>query len=240
MQNHIAKRGWQLLAVGSSVVITLTVVAGMVSGATTISSNVNTGGTLTVSGASTLTGNIAAAGHIYGSSTVQATGNVFWYGVEGIGTSSPAASQVLAVHGSALFAGNITSVASITATGTLNVTGLTTLVYASTTGLSVANGNNNLLVGGYATTSAANGNITSAGSIVASSTSSTLRGVGVATSTPSAEFAAEGSATTTLYLHSTAANTGACIELKSSVGGTVFRAYATAAGPLYVEVGACK
>lgn len=51
--------------------------------ATTIDSNVNTGGTLTVSGVSTLTG------AVYASSTVQATGNYIAYASLGIGTTSP-------------------------------------------------------------------------------------------------------------------------------------------------------
>ncbi len=64
------------------------------------------------------------------------TGNV------GIGTTT--ASNLLEVAGNGYFAGNLTA-ANITATGTLNVTGKTTLAAASTTALTVAN---NLFVNG--------------------------------------------------------------------------------------------
>ena len=55
---------------------------------------------------------------------IDSTGNV------GIGTTSPA--SLLSVQGNALFSGNL-SLANLTATGTLTVSGLTTLGYASTT-----------------------------------------------------------------------------------------------------------
>lgn len=55
-KNIILGRGQQFLAISLSVVLSLLVVWGAVSGATTISTNISTGGTLTVSDASTLTG----------------------------------------------------------------------------------------------------------------------------------------------------------------------------------------
>ena len=54
----------------------------------------------------------------------------------GIGTTSPA--SLLSVQGNGLFSGNV-SLANLTATGTMNVLGLTTLVNASTTQISVSN-----------------------------------------------------------------------------------------------------
>jgi len=56
-------------------------------------------------------------------------------GFVGIGTTSP--SQLLSVHGNAFFSGNIFA-ANIKATGTLNVTGLTTLTNASATQITTA------------------------------------------------------------------------------------------------------
>jgi len=79
-------------------------------------------------------------------------------GLVGIGTTSP--SQALSVQGNGLFSGNLTA-ANLTATGTLSVTGVTTLVNASTTNLSIAN---NLWVGGNATTTSA-GTFTTNGSV---------------------------------------------------------------------------
>ncbi len=55
----------------------------------------------------------------------------------GIATTSP--SQTLSVQGDALISGNLTSVANITATGTLNVTGLSTFGNATATQLTVTN-----------------------------------------------------------------------------------------------------
>lgn len=55
-KNNVLTRKQQYLAVALSIVLSLLVVWGAVFGATTISNNINTGGTLTVTGVSTLTG----------------------------------------------------------------------------------------------------------------------------------------------------------------------------------------
>ncbi|MAG12461.1 hypothetical protein CL630_01470 [bacterium] len=62
-----------------AVVISFAFVAIMVNGATTISTNINTGGTLTVSGASTLTGDVTTAGSVFATSTLAVTGKAFFY-----------------------------------------------------------------------------------------------------------------------------------------------------------------
>ena len=73
----------QYFAVVLAVLLSLLVVWSITSGATTISANIDTGGTLTVSGASSLSGAINA------SSTLQVTGNAIFYNYVGIGTTSP-------------------------------------------------------------------------------------------------------------------------------------------------------
>lgn len=60
----------------------------------------------------------------------------------GVGTTSP--SQVFSVQGGGLFSGNIWA-ANITATGTLSVTGLSTLTYASTTAITASYASSTLL-----------------------------------------------------------------------------------------------
>src|SRR3989338_3491061 len=72
MRNLFFKKKY--LQVVFSVVISFLFVAAVTYGATTISTNVNTAGTLTVSGASTLTGAVSAAGAVWASSTAQVTG----------------------------------------------------------------------------------------------------------------------------------------------------------------------
>ena len=67
-------------------------------------------------------GNIIAAQGIYATGTIQATGNSIFYGTLGIGTTSPAANNALAVHGNAYFAGT-TTVHNIVATGTIKLLG---------------------------------------------------------------------------------------------------------------------
>ena len=65
-------------------------------------------------------------------------------GNAGIGTTSPA--SLLSVQGNGLFSGNV-SLANLTATGTMNVLGLTTLVNASTTQISVLTRHTSLVQG---------------------------------------------------------------------------------------------
>src|SRR3989344_1227395 len=83
----------QYFAVVLAVLLSLLVVWSVTSGATTISANIATGGTLTVSGASSLSGAINA------SSTLQVTGNALFYNYVGIGPPSPYANLSIAGSG---------------------------------------------------------------------------------------------------------------------------------------------
>src|SRR3989344_5004912 len=318
-KSNVLTKTQQFFAVVLAVVLSLLVVWGAAFGATTISNNVSTGGTLTVSGLSTLTGFISNAsstvkgtlfltGGLNASSTATTTAQS---GIDiatgcfsisgtciGLATSSSAAnswsglqtftgtgvlltasttvtgqfmvysplqaSSTLLVAGLSNLTGFISN-ASSTVSSNLNVTGQlqasTTLVVtgastlygnlnvngaATTTaatgdftlrgalsasstmsvaGVATFYGNKNY--NGNATTTAASGNFATVGTIVASSTSSTVNGIGVATSTPAAEFAASGSATTTLHMTTTKAVTGGCIQLRAT-NGTMYRMYIAA------------
>lgn len=138
--------------------------------------------------------------------------------------------------------GTINASSTMIASSTLQVTGAVTTYGAVTLGdaagdLIVLTGNastsqaltvaGNFYVGGYATATAASGNIVTKGNL------------GVGTTTNATEISGSGSATTTMYLTSTSATAGACLQLEAP-DGTIFRTYATTAGPLYVETGSCK
>ncbi|OHA32909.1 MAG: hypothetical protein A2928_04450 [Candidatus Taylorbacteria bacterium RIFCSPLOWO2_01_FULL_45_15b] len=147
--------------------------------------------------------------------------------VSGLSTLGNASTTVFSTTGNLMVNGYATTTAAngnFATAGTLNVTGLSTLGYASTTGVSLTG---NLMVNGYATTTGSTGTFATQGSI------------GAGTSTPATEISASGSATTTLYIHSTASSVGGCIQLEGA-NDTVYRAYATTTGPLILELGACK
>lgn len=97
-------------------------------------------------------------------------------GSVGIGTTTP--SQLFSVHGNSYHSGTSFFGAAITATSTLNVTGLTTLGNASTSALSITG---NLYVNGFATTTGANGNIATAGTLGVTGASTLTGGVTVGT-----------------------------------------------------------
>ncbi|MDO8429795.1 MAG: hypothetical protein Q7S73_00300 [bacterium] len=314
-KSNVLTRTQQYFAVISAVVLSLLVVWAAAFGATTISSNINTGGTLTVTSTSALTGLatltggyisvasssivgplhisgmiqasstatstfqngirlssgcfIDASGSCIGTATSTSASNI-WTGLQifntgGIlSTASSTFSSTLNISGTStiagLSAGFGTFSNNLVSLGRLNVTGVATLsdmlkvsgpVNASST-LSVTGVTNhygNVNFNSMATTTASNGNfdtsgaITSTGSIVASSTSTTLQGIGVATSTPAAEFAAVGSATTTLYLNTTKANTRPCVQLGAYRAYVVTGAGASTTGSgatFLLELGACK
>ena len=114
-----------------SVILSVTFVAVSVYAATTIGTNIDTGGTLAVTGLSTL-GNAS-------STQLTATNSVYLAttgGSVGVGTTTP--TSLFSFHGNSLLSGTAFFGAAITATSTLNVTGLTTLGNASTTVLSVS------------------------------------------------------------------------------------------------------
>ena len=188
---------------------------------------------------------VDSGGGLFGSSTLQIGGVVTTYGNMTLGD---AAADVLTINAgiagfvstaSSTVVGDLTTSGQLRAsstslfTGALTTYGNVTLGDAASDAI-VLTGNasttnsltvgNVFYVGGYATTSGTTGNIQTAGSIVASTTSTTLQGIGVATSTPAAEFAAGGSATTTVYLTSTGTNKGGCLQLLGT-NGTFYRMY---------------
>jgi len=119
-KNIILGKKQQYLVVFSSVVLSLVVVLGVVSGSTTISSNIDTGGSLTVGTTSTLTGVVTAS----------------------TGLTVTAGGLTVTAGGATVTAGGLTVTAGATSLGsTLAVTGLTThtageLLIASSTAVS--------------------------------------------------------------------------------------------------------
>ena len=101
--------------------------------------NVDVSGSAAID-ATKVRGGVPAGGILLANGNAMATSSLFGYATStnrlGVGTSTP--TQTLSVHGGALFAGALTGISNITATGTLNITGLTTLGNASTSALSVS------------------------------------------------------------------------------------------------------
>jgi len=70
--------------------------------------------------------------------------------------------------------------------------------------------------------------------------------MGIGSTTPTQVLSVTGNgmfgstATTTLYLQSTVANKGGCIQLMGANGTSQFRAYATTTGPMILESGTCQ
>ncbi len=172
-------------AIFASIALSVLVVCAVVSGATTISTNITTGGSLEVGTTSTLTGVVTAS-----------TG------------------LTVTTGGLTVTAGGLTVTAGATTIGsTLDVTGLTTMGFASTTGDVTVVGDIFVGVGGgKATTTAATGNFTTIGKI------------GVGTSTPVKQVSLDGTATTTLRIMTGTAKYGGCIELQG-VDGLPYRLY---------------
>ncbi|MDE2001260.1 MAG: DUF5011 domain-containing protein [Patescibacteria group bacterium] len=100
---------------------------GFFSGDITNVANITATGTLNLTGTTGTTTIAAGQGFNAGNGALVVVGSTGYFG---IGTTSP--SKLFSVQGSGLFSGDL-ALANLTATGTLNVTGLTTLVNASTT-----------------------------------------------------------------------------------------------------------
>ena len=111
----------QAFEISATVIISVFAVAAIVFGSTTISSNVSTGGTLTVTGLSSLgqatSTMLTVSGKTYLSSTLDVTGKT---------TLGNATTSILTVTGSAYFN------SAVIAASTLNVTGLATLANSTT------------------------------------------------------------------------------------------------------------
>lgn len=108
-QNTFLEKVWKQRSRYASVIISVLVsflfVSMSVYGATTVSTNLSTGGTLSVTGLSTLTGFISTAsstvsntlwvaGAFTASSTLQASGNAFLYGTLGVGATTTLSQEV--------------------------------------------------------------------------------------------------------------------------------------------------
>lgn len=248
MKNFLlSKREYVAVTLGGAASVLL--VAGMVYSATTISTDVNTGGTLTVSGASTLSSaTLSSTLDVTGattltsaalSTTLSVTGASTLTGAVGIASSTPVVGNGLGVQGNVWISGNLSNVANVTATGTLAVTGASTLTGRVGIASSTPVVANELGVQGNVWIS---GNLSNVSTVVATSS------VGVGTTTPAAELSATSAATTTLYLDTSGTNAGSCIEMRQARGATVtfYRIYIGNAGAtttgaaLQVEAGSCK
>lgn len=213
----------KFLSVLLSVTVSVFSVAAIGYAATTISTNVNTGGTLTVTGTSTLTGDISAAGNLAltgASATTTITGGLradsadntfvvdFSSSKIGVGTTSPAV--LLSVHGSVILGSANSDTLSIRS-GTWSLDSTATTTIGISTGTNSTNGIN-----------------VNSGALVFDALNSKLY---VGTSTPiKGNFAVASSGTTTLVIDSTAAaaagSAGGCIEMKA-IGGSLVHLSAT-------------
>src|SRR3989344_619398 len=184
----------KILSTGLSITLSFLLVTLITYSASTISTNITTGGSLTVSGAST-----------FGDASTDV--NLF--------------TGTLQASTTALFTSGFTSFG---------------LIQASSTSA-------NLLINGFATTTASNGNIETEGTLTVERGIATS--LGVASTSPPQELGIVGDiiagsgATTTLILSSSLANTGGCIQLEGA-NGTMFKIYATTTGPLIATSGTCQ
>ena len=232
MKNVAAYWGKGLFQVTFAVIVGVLCSVALVSAATTNSTNIATDGNLSVTGTAAVTGK---------------------------STLGNASSTVLSAN-YAQFGGTATSTfalnGAVTMPSTLAVTGLASFNgNASTTGFTSTG---SVWVNGYATTTSSNGNFATAGTLAVTggtTLSSTLAVTGTTTLTTSLAI---GSSTPTsigsnvLIVNGTVATTsvivatqdsvkGGCIQFEAPGSGSGwFRAYATTAGPLYVESGTCQ
>src|SRR3990167_11293825 len=140
-------------SVALAVALSLVIVAVSVSAATTISTDISTGGTLAVTGASTLTGLATMTGGFISqaSSTAGSTltvGGKFMASSTALFTDAITAYSTLGVTGATALDGGLTmdtnkfTVADTSGNtaiaGTLSVTGVTTLGYASSTAITTS------------------------------------------------------------------------------------------------------
>jgi hypothetical protein len=226
------KREFLINALISSALTALFITA-TVSAATTISTNISTGGTLTVSGAA------------WASSTAQITGALTTYGAVTLGD---AGADVITITGNASTTNALTVGGVLYSTGNLTVGGFATTTAASgnfttlgTIGISTTTPWADLSIdlgtnSGFAVWN--NGSSTPA--FLVSGVNSQGR-VGLSTTTPVSTLSAVAEvATSTLYLHSDNATRGACIQLEGAAGtGATFRLYATSTGFAVWESGTC-
>lgn len=228
----------RIVSVVSSVVASSMVVALVGYAATTITTSITTGGTLTVSGASTLTGAVTASGNLTfdgTSATTTISGGLradtsdntlvvdFSSSRVGIGTTSPMV--LLSVHGAAILGSADGDVLAFRS-GTWQLTSEATTTINSSKGININSGS--LILNASSTGSA------------------TAARLYVGTSTPiRGNFAVEGTGTTSLVINTTApaaalTSQGSCIELKA-IGGIIMHMFATSSDEGYarLERGSC-
>lgn len=143
MRIHRNKFNWRTtVSVTASVVISVFFVFLTVYSASTIGTNVSTGGTLSVSGVSTLTGNVAASG------TLQVTGAAIFYDPVTFRTGIGASSTV-SITGSTTIAGALNVSGAFTAMSAAVINGSTTIGAQLNAG--VINASSTVLVNGSST-----------------------------------------------------------------------------------------
>lgn len=235
--------------------------------ATTIGTNADISGTLSVSGASTLTGNVTASGtlSVTGASTltgaVTASGDLAVNGGD-ITTTATTWNFDVGGGGTVLFRDGTNnlmtiadggSVGNVTVTGTLTANGNTTLgdVVGDTTTFVGSTTYSNAATTTIAATAVNSFSIatSSAGVAFVKLDTSNYR-FGIGTTTPrntlsvggDGVIAAAGSGTTTLSLQSNGTTKGGCIELETADGNGTVRIYAAAAATstVIVESGSCR
>jgi hypothetical protein len=204
-----------------SVLAATTLGAALVGAASTISTNISTGGTLTVTGASTLTGAVTA------SDTLAVTGAVTTAGAVTLGDAVTDA---------------------ITATGyftQLRIGTGSTFTNIGTVGADELGVEGAMEVDGAAyftaaVTLASTLSVTSATSTLATTTVARLLTVGTTTPMEArADVIFDGAGTTTLWITSSTNTAAGCIQMENALGAPV-RLYVTTGTALRVEVGTCK
>lgn len=153
-----------------AVVLSVLFVVGIVEAATTISADINTGGTLTVTGASTLTGAVTAtAGITSGANIVSADDST-----DDLGTDTVRWKNIYvdAFTGNTITLDGLTGINKLTITdsvadGLSILRGTTDFMVFDTSATPALTLTPNLYINGYATTTASNGNFETAGTLTA-------------------------------------------------------------------------
>lgn len=141
---------WSSIAVN---VALAALVVGPVYAASSIGTNLSTGGTLTVTGASTLTGAVTATGGVASGANITVPAayalDVASAGVLNLGTTTATTVNIGRSGQTQALLGNATVAGTLNVTGASTLTGLTSMIQASSTRLSVFD---RLYIGGTATT----------------------------------------------------------------------------------------
>lgn len=202
----ISDKAIRIISVALGTILGVVLLSVAVNAASTISTNISTGGTLSVTGVSTLTGR---ADMIQASSTRFSVHDTAYFGGSATSTFNSA--------GLGTFQGYV-SQASSTVVGAFTVTGHSALTTASST---ITSQTGNFLVNGYATTTALNGNIETAG---------TLTVTGASTLTGDATFSGgNGAITVTTTNAATSTISVGCLQMHATSTATaVHITFATA------------